>query len=162
MRLWSIVLAVGLVGSVFASAAGCVGGPGDGFGEDAGSGLASGFGNGNGNGSTSSSSSSSSSTSGSSGATRTTIKASDFNQTCGTAADCVTVFQGDPCNPCPCPNAAIARADFEKYTSDISSARATCPRTDVQVDCAACPNAVAVCSSDKCTAAVGVTTPDGG
>lgn len=118
----------------------CTGGPGELPGSDGGSG------GGSSSGSTSSSSSSSSSSTSSSGGTNTTIKASDFDQSCTTAADCAPIYEGAICTPCACPNAAIAKKDLAKYND--TRADADCPPTGVQCD--ACSPPAVTCAGGKC------------
>jgi hypothetical protein len=117
---------------VVALVAACTGGPGD---------LPAG------DGGTSSSGSTSSSSSGSSG-TNAQIRASDFDQSCTTAADCAAVFEGPICKPCPCENAAIAKKDAEKYAS--TKAGADCPPQEGDVACAPCLPPIMACNAGKC------------
>lgn len=132
MRLWTFVLAVGLVG--------CVGGPGDGFGGDGGGG--------------SSGSSGSSGPSSSSGGAGTQVHASDFDQTCKVASDCAAIYEGEVCTPCPCPNAAIATSQASSYQSKVTSIRATCgPMPGIACQCAA---RVPACAGSKCGVNVGI------
>ena len=93
------------------------------------------------------SSSSSSSSSSGSGGTNAQIRASDFDQSCTTAADCAAVFEGPICKPCPCENAAIAKKDAEKYAS--TKAGADCPPQG-DVACAPCVPPILECTAGKC------------
>ncbi len=90
---------------------------------------------------------SSSSSSSGSGGTNAQIRASDFDQSCTTAADCAAVFEGPICKPCPCENAAIAKKDAEKYAS--TKAGADCPPQG-DVACAPCVPPILECTAGKC------------
>lgn len=142
MRRWTIVIVMGLVG--------CVGGPGDGFGGDAGVVGSSGG---------SSGASSTSSSGGSSGSSNQ-IRTSDFSQTCQAAADCVPIYQGEACNSCLCPNAAIASSDLQNYQSKLSTARRSCPPSTA--DCVPCPTPATLCAGNKCNVASGIPRDAGG
>lgn len=119
--------------------AACTGGPGDLPGTDGGSGGQGGSSSG------SSGGSSGGSSSGSSG-TNAQIRASDFDQSCTAATDCVAVFEGQICSPCGCPNAAIAKKDLQEYAS--TRAAANCPQTDIACDACAAP--AVDCAAGKC------------
>lgn len=43
---------------------------------------------------------------------------------CTDSSDCVGVFLGNQCEPCPCPNAAISTSDKVIYEADRSAALA--------------------------------------
>ena len=132
----------------------CTGGPGE---------LPNGSSGGGSSGATSSSSStSSSSTSSTSGSTANTIiHASDYNQSCTTQSDCVSVREGSVCG-CGCPSAAINKSDQTQYAADTGSLKAGCPSPDTSacgVDCAA---TTAVCTNQTCRLTTGVVIVDAG
>jgi hypothetical protein len=61
------------------------------------------------------------------------IEASDYDQTCSTASDCVGVAEGDSCKGLfcvDCANAAInvsAQAEYESALQSINGATGICP-----------------------------------
>jgi hypothetical protein len=83
------------------------------------------------------------------------IKASEFQQTCTVASDCVAVYEGplSCCGGNSCPNAAVNRVGYTAYESARESRIPTCnpqppcPATDV-----ACI-AGATCSNGTCVVA---------
>jgi len=74
-----------------------------------------------------------------------TLHASDYDQSCTTAADCVAMAEGNLC-PCACSNAAIAKKDEAKEEADAQRARAQC----VPVECGACAQSRTHCIAGKC------------
>jgi len=112
--------------------------------------------------SSSSSTSSSSTSSSSSGSTANTIiHASDYDQSCTGASDCVPVREGSVCG-CGCPSAAINKNDQEQYAADTESLKAGCPSSGTSacgVDCAA---TTAVCTNKTCRLASGFVIQDAG
>jgi hypothetical protein len=52
------------------------------------------------------------------------IRASDYNQSCTTNADCVEVGEGNSCYPCAlwCSTTAINGRDLDRYRSDVATA----------------------------------------
>jgi hypothetical protein len=76
------------------------------------------------------------------------IQASDYDQSCSTALDCVAVAEGDSCNGLfcvDCANAAInvsAQAEYEAALQSIKGSTVVCP----------CPEgATATCDAGVCS-----------
>src|SRR5262249_6764888 len=61
------------------------------------------------------------------------LHASDYDQTCTTAADCIVMTEGNIC-PCSCPNAAISKKDEAREEADTQRALAQCEHDE----CGAC------------------------
>jgi hypothetical protein len=95
-----------------------------------------------------------------------TLDPSNYQQTCATDADCVTVAVGVPEDACcsDCEASAISKGDLGKYQEDLASfcAKLTgnCPPGPT------CPLAPAVCVDGTCTTDPSCTTmlvcPDAG
>jgi hypothetical protein len=99
-------------------------------------------------GGSSSGGSSGESSSGASGGSNQTVKASDFSQACVESTDCIAIYDGNVCDACKCPNAAIAKDAASDYATKFQGAG--CPTTDVA--CAAdCAEATPVCAQGTCT-----------
>jgi len=85
-----------------------------------------------------------------------TVSAGHYDQTCQTAADCVTVGVGDPCST-PCeefPEAdAISRKALETYNYDAFSAQYSCSHCGTISGCSgnAAIAKTAVCVRGTCT-----------
>ena len=79
----------------------------------------------------------------------TVLDGKAYSKSCTVAADCVAVVFGDQCQPCTCPNAAIASSDKVTYEADRSAARAACGPVSDAV-CAACQAMPPVCSAGVC------------
>lgn len=71
------------------------------------------------------------------------INASDYDQSCNAATDCMPIFVGKFCE-CSCTYAAINLKDAARYNKDIS---VTCDK-----HCAPCPEAVVTCEQNRCIA----------
>jgi len=69
--------------------------------------------------------------------TPTVLEGKSYATSCVTSADCVGVFEGDQCEPCACPNLAIATTDQVTYAADRSAAIAACEQR-LTVACAPC------------------------
>ena len=78
-----------------------------------------------------------------------TVAASDFPQTCAVDGDCAVIVEGDVCQPCKCPNAAIQKTAIASYESSLREAQALCKSTGGAA-CAACRAATAKCNVGKC------------
>jgi hypothetical protein len=97
------------------------------------------------------------------GADTTSIKASDFNQSCTSSADCVLVMDGswkvdDPCCGKGCGSAAINKSDQMAYSDALKAAVAKCTAFGgCGVDCAYaeayCDTAMGKCA--VCTGSFG-------
>src|SRR5215472_8320315 len=76
------------------------------------------------------------------------IRATDYNQSCQTVADCVLINQGDVCG-CPgCGNAAINASDQSRYESDYNSRKQLCGPP--QACPASCMLVYPTCVGGKC------------
>lgn len=54
----------------------------------------------------------------------TVVDVTDYDQSCQQDSDCVVVQDGNIC--CGCPNAAINRADLERYQDDLGECSEQC------------------------------------
>jgi hypothetical protein len=73
------------------------------------------------------------------------IAASNYNQGCSSDADCASVYQGNLCSECQCPNASIAAFEVAAY-----EAASNIPGKPPSVcDCPAFPPPV--CAQGTCT-----------
>ena len=88
-----------------------------------------------------------------------TISASGYGRTCSVESDCVTVAQGNVCDPCGCPSVAISASEQIRYDADFNALRDTCPDAGT-LSCAACASVVAVCTAGSCSVA-SCSDPDG-
>src|SRR5260221_1302391 len=76
----------------------------------------------------------------------TTIRASDYDQTCAQPSDCVLIDEGSSCCT-QCGNAAINKADLARYQQAATQRKVSCSQ--------ACPNiscdfSAAICTMGKC------------
>jgi hypothetical protein len=78
------------------------------------------------------------------------MSVADFDVSCEVDDDCTAVFQGNSCEACFCPNAAINRKDIEEYTSEFAKNRSDCQLGSV--DCAECARPSVACNANtkKC------------
>lgn len=75
------------------------------------------------------------------------VLASDFPGACTTAADCLAVHEGDACDACQCPNAAIPKSQEAAFTAAKAGIRCGTPAA-----CAAdCMSPEVACVEQKCT-----------
>jgi hypothetical protein len=67
------------------------------------------------------------------------IQASNYDQSCKSAADCVAVSEGNACFPCviECPTAAITAGAKAKYMSDIEKTSGWQARASASCHCPA-------------------------
>ncbi|NOU27432.1 MAG: hypothetical protein HOO96_05935 [Polyangiaceae bacterium] len=74
------------------------------------------------------------------------LAADDYDQSCSTADDCVTVLTGDQCD-CACESGSINKRESARYASDAAKAKGrSCDK-----QCSPCPALpVAVCNSGTC------------
>lgn len=84
------------------------------------------------------------------GGDRPTIDARDFADTCSGDDDCALVTVGDVCQPCSCPNEAIATSALEAFQSKTRALQSLCTRGKDAPACAPCLAAKARCSANKC------------
>jgi hypothetical protein len=90
------------------------------------------------------------SSSSSSGGGPTTIKASDYNQTCQASADCVLVDDGDLCGCIACGTAAINRSDEARFQSDADQRKKNCSGPPTACPAIACAYVAVVCNAGTC------------
>lgn len=86
--------------------------------------------------------------------TSQTIKASEFERSCTADSDCVTVYEGLVCGACQCPNAAIAKKDQVKYSSELAKRSAGCSDPG-DVACDPCASPRVGCDPDTKRCAIG-------
>ena len=72
-----------------------------------------------------------------------------YSTKCTVAADCVGVFFGNQCEPCGCPNAAIATSARVTYEADRSSALAACGARET-IACGPCQDKPIACTAGAC------------
>jgi hypothetical protein len=77
------------------------------------------------------------------GTGRSPIVASDYDQSCTSAAECMEIRTGDPCLSC-CPGAAINTKDQERYVADLMA-----PRCSTITGCT-CVKQVILCQEGAC------------
>jgi len=70
----------------------------------------------------------------------------DYDQTCTKDEDCARVYTGSPCG-CSCDVGSVNQKDQSRYVADRRKVQ--CDRV---VDCGACQEARAFCTSGKCAA----------
>jgi hypothetical protein len=84
----------------------------------------------------------------------TSTFATSYGANCASDADCALVTLGDTCQPCSCPNAAIANTSLSTYQEDFRRLRSLCTTSNSGPVCAACIAPKAVC--DKSGGAAGM------
>jgi hypothetical protein len=72
-----------------------------------------------------------------------------YSTSCSTNDDCVLATVGDPCTPCKCPNAAIAKSAQSSYQADYRAGTSQCRSRNDGIACAACAPVKATCKSDS-------------
>lgn len=80
----------------------------------------------------------------------TTIDTGGYDRKCSVDPDCAPVFQGDACNVCGCPNAAVSQAALAKYQQDLATLRARCGPMPA-IACEPCPKRLGLCTGGLCT-----------
>lgn len=86
---------------------------------------------------------------------RTTIDTSGFADTCNVDDDCALVTVGEVCQPCTCPNEAIATSGLEAFQSKFRALQSLCKRGKDAPACAQCLAPQARCTANKCVAVPG-------
>lgn len=76
------------------------------------------------------------------------IDASKYTTVCGSESDCVLATTGSLCQPCRCPNAAIAKSSADAYESDARARASQCEGDRSGIACAACAPVKAECVFD--------------
>jgi hypothetical protein len=75
-----------------------------------------------------------------------TIKASDYDQSCTTAADCRAVTEGDTCTMvCDCFNATVSASAVDQYRADFEA------KTVYRLGCPCPSGPVPTCDAGKCS-----------
>jgi hypothetical protein len=77
------------------------------------------------------------------------IAASDFGQSCNVPEDCVAIAQGNPCAPCACPSAAIAKSAVADYEATLRERTSQCAPNGGP-SCAPCMTVATTCVMGKC------------
>lgn len=85
--------------------------------------------------------------------TKPTIEADSFPDTCAVDDDCTLVTEGDLCQPCSCPNEAIAKTALDAYQSKARALQSLCKSGGGAPSCAPCQEKKARCTGSKCVAA---------
>ncbi len=79
-----------------------------------------------------------------SGTSPCVIRASSYDQSCHSDADCVSVFDGNVCSAhCQCENSGINRSALAKYKAEY-------PRTDGGGAACPCPPQIIACLNNLC------------
>jgi hypothetical protein len=73
------------------------------------------------------------------------IVTTDYGQTCTLASDCEIIYTGDPCTPCRCTTAAIAKTYQTNYEGDLRSRTSQCATPPTSTACTPCPSTTAKC-----------------
>jgi len=76
---------------------------------------------------------------------RGAIDGTKYETSCSTDEDCRAATFGDLCQPCKCPNAAIATSVSNAYAADARAASSQCSGPKGGLACAACPPVVPRC-----------------
>jgi hypothetical protein len=82
--------------------------------------------------------------------TKTTLSASEFDQSCDIDSDCVPVYEGSVCAACRCAEAAIATKDASQYAAELAERAKSCPAPK-ETKCPPCDPAFPVASCDPTT-----------
>ena len=79
----------------------------------------------------------------------TVLDAKQYDESCSVATDCTAEHLGDQCVVCGCPNGAIGKKDFARFTADQTNARNACGPMPA-IGCAACAMPTVTCVSGVC------------
>ncbi len=74
------------------------------------------------------------------------LDASGYARSCSTDADCEVATVGNVCQPCKCPNAAIATTSANAYAGDYRAHASQCRADKTGIQCAACAPSKATCT----------------
>jgi hypothetical protein len=87
------------------------------------------------------------------------IRASDYDKSCNTAADCTSVFEGNTCTvQCACPNATINQTALAGYHPLLPGGSLTCPCPLLGVP--SCVGGVCtMCAPPGCSSDIGTLVP---
>jgi hypothetical protein len=69
-----------------------------------------------------------------------------YGTACAVDEDCAVAALEEVCQPCKCPNAAIAKSEVPKYEADLRERSSQCPPTNGGIACAACQGRTAFCN----------------
>lgn len=73
------------------------------------------------------------------------IQATTYSRACRAPAECRSVFVGNQCEPCTCPNAAIRSDQWAVYAADREAAIAACDSPPTAPCNKACERKVTTC-----------------
>jgi len=69
-----------------------------------------------------------------------------YSTSCSGDGDCALATVGDVCQPCKCPNAAIAKSSSDAYAGDYRAHASQCHTDKSGIQCAPCAPSKAVCT----------------
>jgi hypothetical protein len=69
-----------------------------------------------------------------------------YSKSCSVDTDCQVVTVGNVCQPCKCPNGAIAKSSGDAYAGDYRAAASQCHTDTMGIQCAACAPSKATCT----------------
>jgi len=72
-----------------------------------------------------------------------------YSTSCSNDDDCMIATTGNLCQPCQCPNTAIAKASSPLYEADARAGYSQCATSNNPVLCAGCAPAKAKCKIDS-------------
>jgi hypothetical protein len=75
----------------------------------------------------------------------TMIQANFYSRACRAPAECRSVFVGNQCEPCSCPNAAIRAEEWDVYAADRAAAISACDSPPTAPCTTPCERKRAVC-----------------
>lgn len=73
-----------------------------------------------------------------------------YSRSCTTADDCVMAITGNVCQPCKCPDTAIAKSSASQYESDYRARVSQCLIPPGDSVCGACAPVKAECEANGC------------
>lgn len=84
-------------------------------------------------------------------AAKSSIDALDYAVSCSKDSECGTIYEGDACQACRCPNAAIQAQALEQYRRDLMRFDSCHQPERCGADCAASIGEPAQCRQGRCT-----------
>jgi hypothetical protein len=75
-----------------------------------------------------------------------------YADACTGDEDCALAAAGDVCQPCKCPDEAIAKSAVDAYESDLRALQSLCRSRTGAASCAPCEAKKPRCSGNKCVA----------
>jgi len=82
---------------------------------------------------------------------KSSIDALDYAVSCSKDSECGTIYEGDACQACRCPNAAIQAQALEQYRRDLMRFDSCHQPERCGADCAASIGEPAQCRQGRCT-----------